>query len=320
MRLTRSNDLWERGLWERASLAIFTLLLLAPAHAQETRITHVVDNIYLITGAGGNVTVSVGESGILVVDSGSPEMSDALLAAIRDISDETIRYVVNTSALAEHTGGNATIRLAGDTFTGGNATVVVGVDVGAAIVAHENTLLRLTQLTSLPFDALPTETFFVPKLDLYFNTEPVELMYQPNAVDDTNLIVHFRRSDVISTGDIFRLDSYPVIDLESGGSIDGIIAALNGLVDLAVSDTLAEGGTLIIPGHGRICDEADLVRYRDMVTIIRDRIRTLVGRRRTLDEIKAARPTLDYDSRFGSTAGPWTTDLFIEAVYRSLGT
>ncbi|HEY5568535.1 MAG TPA: hypothetical protein VIM81_15015 [Gammaproteobacteria bacterium] len=315
MRLTRSND-----LWERASLAIFALLLLAPAHAQETRITHVVDNIYLITGAGGNVTVSVGESGILVVDSGSPEMSDALLAAIRDISDETIRYVVNTSALAEHTGGNATIRLAGDTFTGGNATVVVGVDVGAAIVAHENTLLRLTQLTSLPFDALPTETFFVPKLDLYFNTEPVELMYQPNAVDDTNLIVHFRRSDVISTGDIFRLDSYPVIDLESGGSIDGIIAALNGLVDLAVSDTLAEGGTLIIPGHGRICDEADLVRYRDMVTIIRDRIRTLVGRGRTLDEIKAARPTLDYDSRFGSTAGPWTTDLFIEAVYRSLGT
>jgi glyoxylase-like metal-dependent hydrolase (beta-lactamase superfamily II) len=125
---------------------------------------------------------------------------------------------------------------------------------------------------------------------------------------------------VISTGDIFRLDSYPVIDLESGGSIDGIIAALNGLVDLAVSDTLAEGGTLIIPGHGRICDEADLVRYRDMVTIIRDRIRTLVGRGRTLDEIKAAQPTLDYDSRFGSTAGPWTTDLFIEAVYRSLGT
>ena len=315
VRLTRSND-----LWERASLAIFALLLLAPAHAQETRITHVVDNIYLITGAGGNVTVSVGESGILVVDSGSPEMSDALLAAIREISDETIRYVVNTSALAEHTGGNATIRLAGDTFTGGNATVVGGVDVGAAIVAHENTLLRLTQLTSLPFDALPTETFFAPKLDLYFNAEPVELMYQPNAVDDTNLIVHFRRSDVISTGDIFRLDSYPVIDLESGGSIDGIIAALNGLVDLAVSDTLAEGGTLIIPGHGRICDEADLVRYRDMVTIIRDRIRTLVGRGRTLDEIKAARPTLDYDSRFGSTAGPWTTDLFIEAVYRSLGT
>jgi glyoxylase-like metal-dependent hydrolase (beta-lactamase superfamily II) len=290
------------------------------AHAQETRTTHVVDNIYLITGAGGNVTVSVGESGILVVDSGSPEVSDALLAAIREISDETIRYVVNTSALAEHTGGNATIRLAGQTFTGGNATVVGGVDVGAAIVAHENALLRLTKLTSLPFDALPTETFFVPKLDLYFNDEPVELIYQVNAVDDTNVIVHFRRSDVISTGDIFRLDSYPVIDLESGGSIDGVIDALNGLVDLAVSDTLAEGGTLIIPGHGRICDEADLVRYRDMLTIIRDRIRTLAGRGRTLAEIKAARPTLDYDSRFGSSTGPWTTDLFIEAVYRSLGT
>src|SRR3970282_663780 len=121
-------------------------------------------------------------------------------------------------------------------------------------------------------------------------------MYQPNAVDDTNLIVHFRRSDVISTGDIFRLDGYPVIDLENGGSIDGVLAALNGLVDLAVSDVLSEGGTLLIPGHGRICDEADLVRYRDMLTIVRDRIRTLVGRGRTLDESKARRPTLDSSS------------------------
>jgi glyoxylase-like metal-dependent hydrolase (beta-lactamase superfamily II) len=295
-------------------------LLGVQAVAQDTRTTHVVDGIYMITGAGGNVTVSLGDSGIMVVDAGSAIASDALLEAIREIADAPIRYVVNTSALAEHSGGNATIRLAGTTFTGGNATVVGGVDVGAAIIAHENTLLRLSDLPSLPTDALPTETFFVAKHDLYFNGEPVELMYQPSSVDDTSLIVHFRRSDVISTGDVFRLDSYPVVDLANGGSIDGLLASLNRLVDLAVSDLLGEGGTLIIPGHGRLSDEGDLVRYRDMVTIIRDRIKALVESGQTLEQVRAAQPTLDYDSRFGSDSGPWTTDMFIEAVYRSLAT
>lgn len=310
-----------RQCWLGAVAALSPVWLLgAQAVAQDTRTTHVVDGIYMITGAGGNVTVSLGDSGIMVVDAGSAIASDALLEAIREIADAPIRYVVNTSALAEHSGGNATIRLAGTTFTGGNATVVGGVDVGAAIIAHENTLLRLSDLPSLPTDALPTETFFVAKHDLYFNGEPVELMYQPSSVDDTSLIVHFRRSDVISTGDVFRLDSYPVVDLANGGSIDGLLASLNRLVDLAVSDLLGEGGTLIIPGHGRLSDEGDLVRYRDMVTIIRDRIKALVESGQTLEQVRAAQPTLDYDSRFGSDSGPWTTDMFIEAVYRSLAT
>ena len=155
--------------------------------------------------------------------------------------------------------------------------------------------------SDVPIEAQPTETFYVPKVDFYFNDEPVEVLYQPNAVDDTNVIVHFRRSDVISTGDVFRLDGYPVIDLENGGTIDGVLASLNGLIDLAVSEVLAEGGTRIVPGHGRICDEADLVRYRDMLTIIRDRVKALVDRGQTLQQVKAARPTLDYDSRFGKT-------------------
>jgi cyclase len=306
--------------WTAVAALAPACLLGTLALAQETRTTHVGGGVYMITGAGGNVTVSVGSSGIMIVDSGSAIASDALLEAIRDIADAPIRYIVNTSAHAEHSGGNATIRLAGTTFTGGNATVVGGVDVGAAIIAHENTLLRLSGLPSLPSDALPTETFFVAKHDLYFNGEPVELMYQPSSVDDTSLIVHFRRSDVISTGDVFRLDSFPFFDLESGGSINGVLDSLNRLVDLAVSDTLAEGGTLIVPGHGRLCDEADLVRYRDMVTIIRDRIQAGISRGQTLEQIKAARPALDYESRFGSTSGPWTTEMFIEAVYRSLAT
>jgi glyoxylase-like metal-dependent hydrolase (beta-lactamase superfamily II) len=298
---------------------VIAAAILAPAaHSQPTRTTHVVDGIHLITGAGGNVTVSTGHNGILVVDSGAAGSSDAVLAAIREISDGTIRYVVNTSALPEHIGGNVTIRAAGDTFTGGNATVVGGVDEGAAVLAHENVLLRLSALRGVPVAALPTETFFVPKIDLYFNNEPVEFMYEPNAVDDTNVIVHFRRSDVIVAGDVFRTDRFPDIDLENGGSINGIIDALNHLVDLAVADTLSEGGTLIIPGHGRICDEGDLVRYRDMLTVIRDRVRAWIERGESLAQIKARRPLLDYESRYGRADGDWTADTFIEAVYTSL--
>jgi cyclase len=176
-------------------------------------------------------------------------------------------------------------------------------------------------MASLPegsFDALPTEPFFAAKTDLYFNGEPVEVIYRPNAVDDTNVVVHFRRSDVVSTGDVFRLDRYPFIDLEAGGSINGVLATLNWLVSLAVPDVLYEGGTLLVPGHGRISDQGDLVRYRDMLTIIRDRVQAWMERGYGLEEIKARQPSFEYDSRFGATTGDWTTEMFIEAVYRSL--
>ena len=301
------------------ALGAFAWLFAIGVATAEVRTTHVVDGIYMITGAGGNVTVSVGASGIMVVDSGAGAASEELLAAIREISNGPIRYVINTNILPDHIGGNQTLRSAGATFTGGNATVVAGVDVGAAIVAHEAALLRLAD-SDVPVAAQPTETFYVPKVDFYFNDEPVEVLYQPNAVDDTNAIVHFRRSDVISTGDVLRLDTYPHIDLANGGSIDGVLASLNGIIDLAVSRVMAEGGTMIVPGHGRVCDEADVVRYRDMVTIIRDRVKALVDRGQTLQQVKAARPSLDYDSRYGGAGGAWTTDDFIEAVYRSLAT
>jgi glyoxylase-like metal-dependent hydrolase (beta-lactamase superfamily II) len=303
-----------------APLAALAAGLLGTANADaQLRTTHVAGNVYMISGAGGNVAASIGSSGIMLVDAGSAAMSEPLLAELRKTSSGALRYIINTSVAADHVGGNQALRSAGATFTGGNATVVGGVDVGAAIVAHETALLRMASTGDAPVAAQPTETFYVPKVDFYFNDEPVELTYRPNAVDDTNVAVHFRRSDVIVTGDVFRLDRYPYIDLANGGSIQGVLDSLNSFIDLAVSDTLAEGGTRVIPGHGRICDEADLVRYRDMLTIIRDRIAALEERGQTLAQIKAAKPTLDYDSRFGASPG-WTGDDFIEAVYASLGT
>jgi cyclase len=308
----------------RASLGVALAALAAAlagsgAHA-ELRTTHVAGNVYLISGAGGNVAVSVGASGVLTVGAGNAASAELLLAEIRKTSKGALRYVIDTSVAPEHIGGNETLRNAGATFTGGNATVVGGVDVGAAIVAHEAALLRMSASEDTPVDAQPTETFYVSKYDLYFNGEPVVLMHQPGAIDDTNVAVHFRRSDVIVTGDIFRLDGYPVIDVANGGSIDGVLAALNSFIDLAVSDTLSEGGTLLIPGHGRICDEGDLVRYRDMLTIIRDRVAALKATGQTIAQVKGAKPTLDYDSRWGTAPGAATADQLVEAVYASVGT
>ncbi len=305
----------QRGLTLAVGLAA-AILGAAPA-AAELRTTHVAGKVYLITGAGGNVAMSLGSSGVMVVDSGAAAASEQLLAEIRKTSNSALRYIINTGVDPERIGGNELLRRAGATFTGGNATVVGGVDVGAAIVAHEAALLRLAS-SDVPVAAQPTETFYVPRIDFYFNDEPVEVIYQPNAIDDTNVAVHFRRSDVLVTGDIFRLDGYPLIDLDNGGSIQGVLDALNYFIDLAITDTLAEGGTRIVPGRGRICDEADLVRYRDMVTIIRDRIATMKDRGQSLAAIKAAKPTLDYDSRFGRNP-EWTGDDFIDAVYASLG-
>jgi glyoxylase-like metal-dependent hydrolase (beta-lactamase superfamily II) len=301
-----------------ALLALGACALAVDAGAQ-LRTTHVAGNVYMITGAGGNVAFSTGTSGVLTVDSGSAEASAQLLDEIRKTSTGALRYVINTGVDPERMGGNEALRRAGATFTGGNATVVGGVDEGAAIVAHEAALLRLAAAGDVPVAAQPTETFYVPRVDFYFNDEPLEVIYQPNALDDTNVAVHFRRSDVLVTGDIFRLDGYPIIDLENGGSIDGVLASLNSFIDIAVTDQLAEGGTRIVPGRGRICDEADLVRYRDMLTIIRDRVATMKTRGQSLAEIKAAKPTLDYESRFGRNP-EWTGDDFIEAVYASLGT
>jgi glyoxylase-like metal-dependent hydrolase (beta-lactamase superfamily II) len=309
------------------SVIVGAVALLAAAAAQaqalrpdELAVWHVRDGIYMLVGAGGNTTVQVGENGVLVVDTKLVSASDALLAAIREISDKPIRYIVNTHWHADHVGSNETIAKAGSTIAGGNVSgAIADASEGAAVIAHENVLVRMSgQENPPPFEAWPTDTLFTPRKDLYFNGEAVEILHQPAAHTDGDSLVFFRRTDVVSTGDVFTTTGYPVIRPEDGGGIDGVIAALNNIIEITVPKEKQEGGTLVIPGHGRLCDEADVVEYRDMVTIIRDRIKSMLEMGMTLRQVQAAKPTADYDGRYGATTGRWTTEQFVAAAYESL--
>jgi len=286
----------------------------------EVHVLPVQGNVYMLVGGGGNVTIQVGDDGVLLVDTSYAQLSDKILAEIRKLSNKPIRYIINTHVHLDHVGGNENLGKAGRTVSGGN----VGADAptGATIIAHENVLNGMSAPTGtqapFPFAAWPTDTYFTKQKELFFNNEAVVVVHQPAAHTDGDSVVYFRRSDVVSTGDLFVTTSYPIIDQQRGGSINGTLKALNYLLDLAIPKDKQEGGTYIIPGHGRLCDEADLLEYRDMVTIIRDRIEDLVKKGRTLEQVKAAKPTLDYDGRYGSDTGPWTTAMFIEAVFRDL--
>jgi len=291
--------------------------------AVQMDIVHVRGGIYMVVGAGGNTTIQIGDDGVMVVDTQFAPLSTKLLAAIRSLSDKPIRYVVNTHMHGDHIGGNEAIAKAGRTRAGGN---VVG-DIGSAatetarILAHENALNRMVKATgqnAVPSAAWPTETFFERRKDLLFNGEAVQFLHQPAAHTDGDIAVFFRRTDVIATGDLFTTVMYPFIDQASGGTINGYIDALNAILDVTVASNVNEGGTMVIPGHGRLCDEQDVIEYRDMTTIVRDRIREYVRRTMTIDQVKAAKPTLDFDPRYGTDTGFWTTAMFIEAIYREM--
>jgi glyoxylase-like metal-dependent hydrolase (beta-lactamase superfamily II) len=266
---------------------------------------HVQGNVYLLVGAGANVAVQIGPDGVLVVDTGSAATRDGVLAAIRKLSNGPIRWIINTNADIDHTGGNETISQAGKTVNGNPA----------AIVSHENVLARMTE-GNRPITEMPLNTFFEAGRDFFFNGEAIFLQHVPNAHTDGDIFVYFRGSDVIVSGDVFTTTAYPVIRLDQGGGVDGFVNGLNAMLDVAVPKYLQEGGTYVIPGHGRVCDEADLLEYRDMIVIVRDRIASLVAEGKTLQQVIAAKPALDYDLRYGS--GDWNTVKFVEAVYRDV--
>jgi glyoxylase-like metal-dependent hydrolase (beta-lactamase superfamily II) len=309
----------------RAAVVFAAMGCLAAAQNQnfdkvEVHVLPVQGNVYMLVGAGGNITVQAGDEGVLLVDTSYEQMSDKVVGAIRKLSDKPIRYIINTHAHPDHVGGNAPIAKLGMQIAGGN--MGVGVNTGAAILAHENVLNRMSAPTGKQAPtvsaAWPTDTYFTRKKELFFNGEPIEILHQPSAHTDGDSLVFFRKSDVIGAGDLFVTTTYPVIDRDRGGNIQGIIDALNRILDIAIPKEKQEGGTYVIPGHGRLCDEADVLEYRDMVTIIRDRIQDSVKKGMTLEQVKASRPTLDYDGRYGAKSGSWTTDMFIEAVYRNL--
>jgi len=273
-------------------------------------------NIYALFGSGGNSTVSIGDEGALVVDTMTAEAAPDLVASIRTISNKPIRWIINTHSHRDHTAGNPVVAKSGVYLATGNTRG----GGGASILSFESALMRLNGSANspdkVPEGGWPTDSFFVKQKDMFFNGEPVLTIHVPNAHTDGDAIVFFRRSDVIAAGDVFTPDRYPVIDLTEGGSINGLIAGLNLLIELAVPEFNEEGGTMIIPGHGRVCDESDVGDYRDMVTIVRDRIQDLVAKKMTLEQVKAARPTFDYDGVYASPT--YTGDMFVEAVYRSL--
>jgi len=291
-------------------------------------VLHVQGNVYMIAGAGANITVQVGPQFVIVVDSGLAQRSAEVLAAIRNLTDKHILFVIDTSADADHTGGNGKLSQAGWALPNSSLNPLdsgskggLNLPPGASIIAHINVLNRMSEPADkeklVDSSLWPSDTYETRYWRLY-NGEGVFMYHPPNAHTDGDTYVLFRKSDVVSTGDLFTMTSYPVIKADEGGSITGTIEALNQIIELLEPEENEEGGTYVIPGHGRICDRNDVVNYRDMATIVRGRIQALIKKGMTLDQVKAAQPTLDYDGLYGSTSGPWTTDMFVTAVYQEL--
>jgi len=305
------------------TLAALAITITGVVHAQELSVLPVQGNVYLISGAGGNIALQAGSLGAVAVDTGNGKMNDKVIAAINKLSEKPLQYIINTHYDPDFSGGNIGIRRAGVTITGANVTGdLADARDGAQIIAHDNVLNRMSAPTGkqppTPEAAWPTQTFLKGKKDLYFNDEPIEVIYQPNATTDGDSLVFFRHSDVIVTGDILNMNSYPWIDTDKGGTVQGTINALNRILEIAVPKHEEEGGTYIIPGHGRICDEFDALEYRDMVVIVRDRVQAAIKKGLSLDQIKRAGYTKDYDARYDAKTGLGSADKFIEAVYRSL--
>jgi len=310
-----------------AALSFATITAVAVVSAQgDLDVVQIRPNVYMIAGAGANITVQFGSDGAVVVDAGTLERADQVIAAIKKITAQPIRYVIDTSADADHVAANEKVAKAGKTLFQTNNPLGEGMTNGgaAAVLSAERVLTRMSAPTGktsqYPTAVWPTETYDQKRKYMYLNGEGIEVLHQPAAHSDGDSVVFFRRSDVVAAGDVLDLTRFPMIDVARGGSIQGEIDALNRLVELAIPSVplvSQDGGTYVVPGHGRLCDQLDVVEYRDMVTIVQDRVQDLVKKGGTLDQILAANPTQGYTARYGNDKS-WTPRMFVEAIYKTI--
>lgn len=277
--------------------------------ADEIGVLKVQGSVYMLVTAAGNIAAQVGNDGIMVVNTGTEAIAPQVTAALKKLSDKPILWIVNTDADPDHIGANVAL------------PTLSGLPKGRQprIVAQQNVLDRLggpdRQKYKVPEALWPNDGYDTPTKDFSFNGEAVVVTHTPSALTDGDSLVHFRRSDVLATGDVFTPGFYPVIHTDEGGTIQGLIDALDQVLRITVPLKYEEAGTYVIPGRGRLCDEADVVEYRNMVVIVRDRIRDMVKKDRTLEQVKAAKPTRDYDRQFD----PKSADAFVEAIYKTVG-
>ena len=288
-----------------------------PAAQPRLEVLPVQGNVFVIVGPLGNTTVQVGPEGPLVVDTQPAALSGAVLEAIRSLTPQPIRHIVLTSSDDQAAGGAGALSKAGRYVRVIDSIDPRGSDVRASIIAHLNVLNRMNA-TKAPSDGWPTDTYFTNLWSLFSNGEAVRFIHVPAGHTDGDTMVFFRRSDVISTGAIFDTTAYPRFDPDRGGSINGVLDALNRVIEIAVAGESQQGGTVIVPGRGRLSDQTEVANYRDMATIVRDRVRDHVEKGHSLDEVKRAKPTLDYDGLFDAQADGWNGERFVEAIYRDL--
>jgi len=286
---------------------------------QEVETLHVQGQVHMIAGAGGNIAVQAGGDGVLLVDTGYEQMSGKVLAALRKLSDKTIRTIINTTLMDSHTGGNAVLVKEGRLNQAGPG---LGQRPNEAdLIGHSGLLLLMTEAgrDKIAAERWPPSVFSGKQKDLYSNDEPVVIMHVANAVTEGDSMVWFRKSDVVVSGEIFNHASFPLIDVAHGGTINGIIEGLNTMLEIMVPKHNQEGGTMVIPGYGRIGDEHDVLEYRDMLTIIRDRVQAALDKKMTLAQVKAMKPspTYEYELRFNRDPA-WTAEMFVEAIYGNL--
>ena len=280
-------------------------------------------NVHLVAGSGANITVQVAPEGLLIVDSSVAAMSEKVLTAIRTFSDKPVRHIINTSGDEHHTGGNEKLSVVGRNLNagiGGQGGREPSRLDGAPVIAHENVLHLMSGLKGeperMPYGVWPHDTFYTGMKQLHFGGEVVEMLHAPAAHTDGDVMVWFRKSDVVATGDVYSTVTYPQVNLKRGGTVQGLLDALNRVLDIAVPEFNNQGGTLVVPGHGRISNESDVAEYRDMTTIIRDRIKLMVEKGQTLDQVKAAGVTRDYDAVYSTPS--WTGEMFSEMIYSDL--